>query len=242
VNGNVLTLTGDGIGQILLAWDETSDSGTGKHSSLYTRSKSSTPTAAWSPWFEVLDSGNFTKYIATSTGEGASGTWNINILGNASAASFLLPITANGTYERATYTLPSGSSNVIIWSEAFGDNTLQYAANGELHNYTDTGDIVFYLSPNPTDDELLLNMYINGTYEGYFKGDLNGTATKAVNAALTTITNTLTYFDNTLGHFNYTPYIKYLKHLSVSEESGQVNAAGYSDGLIIHSTGTYYSL
>lgn len=235
-------MAGQGMNQILMAWDETSTSAQGKRASMYIRSKSSTPTAAWSPWFEIIDSGNFTKYMATSSGEGATGTWDISILGNAQTARYLLPITANGTYGDATYNLPSGSGNRVIWSEAFGDNSLQYAANGELHDYTDTGDIVFYLSPNPTSDELLLNMYINGTYEGNFLGDLNGIATQAQRAAMSTGTNTLAYYDNTLGHFNYTSYIKYLKHLSVATESGQPNAAGYSDGLIITSDATYYSL
>mgnify|MGYP006988998956 CR=1 FL=1 len=84
-------------------------------------------------------------------------------------------------------------------------------------------------------------MRINGRYEGSFLGNLSGTATRAQNAAINTVTNTLTYFDNNSGHFNYTAYVKYLKHLSAATESGDIAVQGYSDGLIISSNGTFYS-
>jgi hypothetical protein len=40
-------------------------------------------TAGWSSWVLVLHSGNFNSYAPTLTGGGASGTWGINITGNA---------------------------------------------------------------------------------------------------------------------------------------------------------------
>ena len=41
----------------------------------------------WQAWRTVLDSGNYTSYSPSLTGSGASGTWGINISGNASTAS-----------------------------------------------------------------------------------------------------------------------------------------------------------
>lgn len=41
----------------------------------------------WSDWLTVLDSANFNSYAPTKTGGGASGTWGINISGNAASAT-----------------------------------------------------------------------------------------------------------------------------------------------------------
>lgn len=43
--------------------------------------------AAAPEWFKLLHSGNYTDYTVTKTGGGASGTWGINITGNASYAT-----------------------------------------------------------------------------------------------------------------------------------------------------------
>lgn len=40
-------------------------------------------------WFKLLDSNNYTNYTVTKTGTGASGTWGINITGNAGTATKL---------------------------------------------------------------------------------------------------------------------------------------------------------
>lgn len=40
-------------------------------------------------WFKLLDSNNYTNYTVTKTGSGASGTWGINITGNAGTATKL---------------------------------------------------------------------------------------------------------------------------------------------------------
>lgn len=40
-------------------------------------------------WFKLLDSNNYTKYTVTKTGSGASGTWGINVTGNAGTATRL---------------------------------------------------------------------------------------------------------------------------------------------------------
>jgi len=49
------------------------------------RSRSSA--GVWNGWSEVLTSNNYTSYSPSLTGSGASGTWGINITGNAATAS-----------------------------------------------------------------------------------------------------------------------------------------------------------
>lgn len=242
VNGNVITLFGQGLGQILVSWNNQSEGGIGQHSSMYVRSKGSNQNSGWSNWYEILDSGNFTKYIATYSGEGAVGVWGIDITGNAHTAEFLLPIPITGTYNRATYALTPGSDETLVWSEAFGDTSLHYMANGDAHAYTDTGNICMYLVPSPTSDNLELNVAIDGTFIGHFQGNLTGTASRTSNANLSTGTNTLAYYDNALGHFNYTPDVKYLVETLASVDSGVNTAKGRLNGLIIHADATYYSL
>ena len=50
VNGNVLTLFGQGLGQILVGWNNQSDGGVGQHSSMYFRNKGSNQNSGWSNW------------------------------------------------------------------------------------------------------------------------------------------------------------------------------------------------
>jgi hypothetical protein len=43
--------------------------------------------AAWNPWRTILTDGNYTSYSPSLTGGGASGTWGINVTGNAGTAT-----------------------------------------------------------------------------------------------------------------------------------------------------------
>ena len=42
---------------------------------------------SWGDWYTLLHSGNYTTYTVKKDGTGASGTWGINITGNAASAS-----------------------------------------------------------------------------------------------------------------------------------------------------------
>ena len=44
---------------------------------------------SWGPWKEILDSGNYSKYIPSLEGTNASGTWGIDITGKAAKAALL---------------------------------------------------------------------------------------------------------------------------------------------------------
>lgn len=68
-----------------VAWQLASDASSSiTDSNLYFRSGIGT---SWNTWKKVLDSTNYTNYTVTKTGGGASGTWNINITGNAATAT-----------------------------------------------------------------------------------------------------------------------------------------------------------
>ena len=56
------------------------------NSTIYSRGCNA---GTWNPWKTILDSNNYTSYTVTKTGGGASGTWGINISGNAATATKL---------------------------------------------------------------------------------------------------------------------------------------------------------
>lgn len=51
----------------------------------------------WAAWKLILDSNNYTSYTVTKTGSGASGTWGINITGNAATATALTSSAGSST-------------------------------------------------------------------------------------------------------------------------------------------------
>jgi len=54
--------------------------------------------ASWNTWRTIVTDGNYTSYSPTLTGTGASGTWGINITGNAATATTATNVTiANGS-------------------------------------------------------------------------------------------------------------------------------------------------
>lgn len=79
---------------------------------MYFRSQAA---GTWRNWKTVLDSSNYNSYTVTKTGTGASGTWGINITGNANTATKLQTartisltgsVTGSGTFD--------GSGNLSI--------------------------------------------------------------------------------------------------------------------------------
>lgn len=78
------------------------------------------------PWARLLDSNNYTNWTPTKTGEGASGTWGINISGTATKLQNARTISLTGDIKgSATF---DGSSNVSI------DATRPYVV-GETRRY-----------------------------------------------------------------------------------------------------------
>lgn len=121
-----------------------------------------------SSWRTVLDSGNYTSYTVTRTGSGASGTWGINISGNAaypqgfqSRATSQTWGNQNGTFLTDWHTSAGGEIafrengsqlNVIIdgfFYQNEGKNLVLDSANysnyaatkGHTHNYAGSGSV-----------------------------------------------------------------------------------------------------
>jgi len=76
--GNAITLGGAGGGELLVGWSGT----TGAHADNYVRSRRDTGNV-WSAWAKLITDVNYNQYAPTLTGGNASGTWGINITGNA---------------------------------------------------------------------------------------------------------------------------------------------------------------
>ena len=73
----------------------------------YGEYSNSSNTAAAPTWVKLLHSGNYTNYTVTKTGSGASGTWGINISGNAATATKATQ-DADGNTISSTYLKLSG--------------------------------------------------------------------------------------------------------------------------------------
>jgi len=74
----------------------------------------------YTPWRTVLHSGNYNSYSPTLTGGNASGTWGINITGNA------------------------GSASSVAWANVSGKPSLDFATHrGEGTNYVDYSRYVY---------------------------------------------------------------------------------------------------
>ena len=70
-------------------------------------------------WSTILDSSNYTSYTVTKTGGGASGTWGINITGNASTATKATQ-DSDGNAINTTYLKKTDLKSSIINTDGFG--------------------------------------------------------------------------------------------------------------------------
>ena len=87
----------------------------------------------WGARRVVLESSNYSNYTVTKTGGGASGTWGIDITGNANSATSLRDIRTIGISGGATGTATSfnGTSNITIPVTKI-DPSKSYYENGKL--------------------------------------------------------------------------------------------------------------
>lgn len=102
-----------------LAWDnnnglDTQLAITGVDANIQTRAQNM---GTWGAWKTFLNEKNYTNYAPTKTGGGASGTWGINISGNAASATKLATprsINVSGTGLTGTAKNFDGSGNITI--------------------------------------------------------------------------------------------------------------------------------
>ena len=78
----------------------------------------------WAAWKLILDSNNYTSYTVTKTGSGASGTWGINISGNAATSTTTSAITIVANNE-VRFTKPSAAlaGNILYIGYSWADGS-----------------------------------------------------------------------------------------------------------------------
>ena len=118
--GNAITLGGAGGGELLVGWSGS----TGAHADNYVRSRRDTGNT-WSAWAKLITDVNYNSYSPTLTGGGASGTWAINITGNAVTVS---AITSTQVTNALGYT-PVNPSTLTNQSGSNGQFNDVYASN-----------------------------------------------------------------------------------------------------------------
>jgi hypothetical protein len=131
---------------------------------------------AWGAWKVLLDSTNYTTYAPTKTGTGASGTWGINITGNAATATTLQTArTINGVSF-------NGSANIVVEPYISDDDTGDTNCPIIFSATTTTGYKRLY-----EDSALYFDNTSNILYSTTFSGALSGNAATATK--LTTARN-----------------------------------------------------
>ncbi len=141
--GNVLTIGGQGYGQLLIGWS----SNTGGIADNYIRSLRDAAVgtgSGWSNWAKIITDQNYNSYAPTLTGGGASGTWGINITGNASTTSQInfSNLTINGSqvlyagnYNNYTPTL-TGTGASGTWGISITGNAATASQASQATNAT----------------------------------------------------------------------------------------------------------
>ena len=193
-----------GEGGILhLAWDNTGwDSQlavAGGH--LYTRKADQSGT--FGDWVTLLDSNNYTSYTVTKTGSGASGTWAIDISGNAATATKATQdgsgnvitstyVTKDGDTMTGNLTISNTSPSLIINNTGTGTSSLELKRSGnnaaDWKFLNNSGN--FYIQNNYTStqgDYFNVLTLVYNTGDATFKGSVtatsfNGNATSATKA------------------------------------------------------------
>jgi hypothetical protein len=125
--GNVLSIGGTGGGEILAGWSG-ADAGIER---LYYRNQRDTGTLAWSAWKTVAYTDDISNYAPSKTGSGASGTWNINVSGNAATATKATSATtaATCTGNSATASKLATARSIALTGNATGSAKFDGSGN-----------------------------------------------------------------------------------------------------------------
>jgi hypothetical protein len=182
------TTTSTGDASYQLAFGSTATNGGGTPQLRIRKGIDST----WNSWYDLLTSANYNSYSPTLTGGNASGTWGINVTGNAGTVSTL----SSGQITSALgYTPANGSgAGVINGEQNYQDNILKRATiidyslshnslnnvsggttvNLELGNYasaTAVGAVTWTFANPPTGaraGSLILELTNGGAYTQYW--------------------------------------------------------------------------
>ena len=109
--------------------------GSADDSNLYFRKM--TDTQVWTQWQNILHSGNYNSYAPKLDGTGATGTWGINVSGNAGTASNADKLGGKSIEQIYRYSVSSDIPNDLndMWNRAYLDSTAyDYAKSAEILN------------------------------------------------------------------------------------------------------------
>ena len=184
--GNAITLGGAGGGELLIGWSGS----TGAHADNYVRSRRDTGNV-WSAWAKLITDVNYNSYAPSLTGTGASGTWTINVTGNAATVTTVTsgqitgglgytPISQNGgTVNGYLDFLDNNLIRPTIKDYSLSHNSLNNVSgsttvNLELGNYasaTAVGAVTWTFANPPTGaraGSLILELTNGGAYTQYW--------------------------------------------------------------------------
>jgi hypothetical protein len=106
--------------------------------------RNQTDSTSWTTWKTVLHSSNFSSYAPTLTGGGASGTWSINISGNAATAGGLsVHSGTNNEVNKIVRTNASGYCDFGWINTVSGDN----GTNAISRVYASSDSYIRYYTP-----------------------------------------------------------------------------------------------
>ena len=120
------------------------------------RSKST----SWGNWYTLLHSGNYNNYAPSKTGTGASGTWGINISGNAATATSAGNADTLDGYH-VDDILPYGLENLCIGAVASGGQTI-LNSDGSITTSGNNSDTYFFV--RSTENLIAGQIYTVGFY------------------------------------------------------------------------------
>jgi len=188
--GNVISMSGAGGGQLLVGWSGS----TGAHADNYVRSRRDVGTT-WSAWAKLITDVNYNSYSPTLTGGNASGTWGINITGNANTVTAIssAQITNALGYtpvNPSTLTNTSGATGSFSTIAASGDITITKSQPTIFFN--DTGDSAIELAIRVNSAEGLI-IYEPEDGSEWFRIDDNSNAGYLWSSQILTANNYNTY-------------------------------------------------
>ena len=145
--------------------------------------------STWNSWYTLLHSGNYNSYSPTLTGTGASGTWGINISGNAATATTLSGTVAvanggTGATSFGTRVFLTGNGTSAISGGIFShDGSTTYTMRPP--NGGTSGSVILTMGPTSSAGSAEINL--NAIGGGYGNGIINSTAPLELRRSGTTI-------------------------------------------------------
>jgi hypothetical protein len=149
------------------AWQIWGPSSTSAHENWYLRSGINT---TWNPLRTILHSGNYTSFAPSLTGSGASGTWGINVTGNAATATTADQIDGIGfrnTGSNSAVNADTLDSNGITYYTAGVPNFTGNATDGALYSQAYSSSWQHQIAADYRSGQIALRGKNSGTWQSW---------------------------------------------------------------------------